>query len=125
MEQTAEGSLQLARSHLERVQVSWDDPTDWADLSSYGLYCLEACIVAAALHLGQPRPSSHRAKVEMAELLSEGHDLPYIDGLLVDLNQMRKHEAYGDIYPPENLSPEETAAAIEEYVDSVGTLLAE
>ena len=51
VQQTAEDSFQLALSHLERVQVSWDDPTDWADLSSYGLYCLEVSIVAAALYL--------------------------------------------------------------------------
>ena len=73
-----------------------------------------------------PATLSHRAKVEMAELLSEGHDLPYIDGLLVDLNQMLQAARHTETsIPPENLSPEETAAAIEEYVDSVGTLLAE
>ena len=26
--------MKLARRHLERVQAAWDDPTDWADLST-------------------------------------------------------------------------------------------
>ena len=124
MQQTAEDSLQLARAHLTRVQMSWDAPTDWADLSSYGLYCLEACIVAAALHLDQPRPSNHFAKAEMAEFLSEKHGLPDIGDLLIDLNTMRKHQAYGDTQPPEGMDPEDTAAMIEDYVGFVQALLA-
>ena len=60
----------------------------------------------------------------MAELLSEGHGLPYIDGLLVDLNDKRKHEAYGDIDPPEDLHAEEIATAVEEYVEAIRELLA-
>lgn len=123
MEQTAQESFQLALAHLERVQDSWDDPTDWANLSSYGLYCLEACIVAAALHSQHQRPRTHYDKVGLADLLTEEQDLPDIGSLLVDLNEMRKHEAYGDVYPPEGLDPGETAKTIGEYVDSVGTLL--
>ncbi len=125
MEQTAEDSFQLALSHLERVQVSWDDPIDWADLSSYGLYCLEASIVAAALHLRKRRPRNHHTKAGMAELLRKERDLPEIGHLLVDLNGMRKYMAYGDTNPPETLNPEDTAAAIEHYVDAVRELLAE
>lgn len=124
MAQTAEESYELARSHLERVQDSlWADPVDWADLSMYGFYCLEACVVAAALHLGQERPGGHREKADTAEVLAEEHDLPDIDGLLRDLNDMRKHEAYGDVDPPDGLSAEEVAAEVEEYVESVGALL--
>ena len=123
MEQTAEDSYRLARSHLERVQASWDDPTDWADLSTYGFYCLEACVVAAALHLGQERPSGHREKADTAEILAEEHGLPYVWSLLRDLNDMRKHEAYGDVDPPDGLSAEEVATEIEEYVESVGSFL--
>ena len=89
----------------------------------YGFYCLEACIVAAALHLGQERPGGHREKADTAEVLTEEHDLPDIDGLLRDLNEMRKHEAYGDVDPPDGLSAEEVAAEVEEYVESVGALL--
>ena len=124
MVQTAEDSYELARSHIERVQDSiWGDPVDWADLSMYGFYCLEACIVAAALHLGQQRPGSHRDKADAAEVLAEEHGLPDVGSLLRDLNDMRKHEAYGDVDPPDGLNAEEVAAEIEQYVESVGALL--
>lgn len=123
MAQTADDSFRLALSHLERVQAAWTEP-DWADLSFYGLYCLEACVVAAALHLSRARPRSHRAKVDMAELLHADHGLPDVGGLLVDLNEVRKQEAYGDVDALEELDPEDTAAVIEEYADSVGRLLA-
>ena len=122
--QTAEDSLRLAHSHLERVQSAAWDPTDWADLSSYGLYCLEACIVAAALHLKRPRPGSHVAKAETARFLSREHGLTEIDNLLVDLNAMRKHQAYGDTQAPDGLDPEDTASMIEAYVEVVQAMLA-
>ena len=111
-------------AHLDRVQASWDDPTDWADLSSYGLYCLEACIVAAALHLGQARPGSHFAKAEAAEFLNQEHGLPDIGDLLIDLNTMRKHQAYGDTRAPDGMDPQDTADTIEVYVATVQALLA-
>ena len=124
MQQSAEDSLRLARSHLERVQAASWDPPDWADISSYGLYCLEACVVAAALHLGQPRPRSHFAKAETAESLSRERGLPDIGDLLIDLNTMRKHQAYGDTPAPVGMDPEDTAGMIEAYVDLVQGLLA-
>ena len=123
MERTAESALDLARGHLERVQASWDDPTDWSDLSLYGFYCVEACIVAAALYLEWDAPSSHRGKAEAAQRLSAEHDLPDIADLLVDLNDMRKYEAYGDVERPDDLSAVEVAAAIEEYFGAVNVLI--
>ena len=60
----------------------------------------------------------------MGNQLEEKQGLPAVDQLLVDLNDMRKHEGYGDVYPPDGLSAEETAAAIEQYVEAVSTLLA-
>lgn len=68
MDQNAEDSFELALKHLERVRDSWDNPTDWPDLSIYGFYCLAACIVAAALHLSPslesatPRKSSGQSE---------------------------------------------------------------
>ncbi|MCY3912872.1 MAG: hypothetical protein OXG43_06450 [Chloroflexi bacterium] len=124
MTQTAQESLHLALLHLDRVQSAWWDPTDWANLSTYGFYCLEACVVAAALHLKQPRPGSHPAKARMAESLSQEHNLPDIGELLVDLNTMRKHQAYGDTQAPEGMDAENTARLIEEYVTSVQALFA-
>lgn len=125
MQQTAEDSLQLAHTHLERVRTAAWDPTDWADLSFYGLYCLEACIVAAALHLNQPRPGSHVAKGATARFLSKEHGLPEVDDLLADLNAMRKHQAYGDTQAPDGLDPEDTTSMIEAYVEVVQAMLAQ
>lgn len=122
MEQTAEDSFRLALSHLERVQTAWDDPTDWADLSLYGFYCLEACIVAASLRLGEQAPRGHRAKVGAGRRLHKQHGLPDIEVLLVNLNAMRKYAAYGDTEPPGDLEPEDVACSIEEYVESVREL---
>ena len=125
MDQTTEDSLGLARSHLQRVQVARSEPTDWADLSTYGFYCLEAAIVAAALHFGWRRPSTHRAKEAAAQRLHAEHGLPDTADLLFALNQTRKHEAYGDTARPEDLDPEDIAVTIEEYVESVEALLAQ
>lgn len=123
MAQTSAESLELAMKHLERVHLAWDEPTDWTDLSTYGFYCLEACVVAAALHLGRPRPNSHPAKVEQARSLAKSHGLPDIDNLLLDLNTMRKFTAYGDTEPPEDLDAEDVSATIEEYLQAVRALL--
>ena len=124
MAQTAQDSFQLAFSHLQRVRASWDDPTDWTILATFGFYCLEACIVAAALHLGWPRPGGHPAKESQAQRLSTDHGLPDVIDLLRDLHDMQKHEAYGDSPPPSGLDAEEVATAIEAYVDTVRNLLA-
>ena len=123
MAQTAEESFKLALKHLERVSESWYDPTDWLELSTFGFYCLEACVVAAALQLERTRPGNHWAKVEESRYLATEHHLPEIENLLVDLNTMRKHEAYGDVDPPDNLDPEDVASEIEAYVEQVGRLV--
>ena len=124
MAQTAQDSFQLARSHLQRVRTSWDDPTDWTILATFGFYCLEACVVAAALHLGWPCPGGHQEKENAAYRLSTNHSLPDVMDLLRDLHEIQKYEAYGDTPPPASLDAEQVAIAIEEYVDSVSRLLA-
>lgn len=122
--QSAADTLELAQKHLDRASAAWDDPTDWAVLSTFGFLCLEACVVAASLHLGRNRPRSHPAKVNESCYLAAEHNLPEVEGLLIDLNNMRKHEAYGDTDAPDDLDPEEVANAIDEYVESVGRLIA-
>ena len=124
MVQTASDSFGLALKHLARVHASWDHPTDWTDLSTYGFYCLEACVVAATLHLGGPRPNSHRDKVTEARRLASTHELPDVGDLLIDLNTVRKHEAYGDTAPPGYLDPQDVATDIDDFVESVQGLLA-
>lgn len=119
----AEKRLVLAKKHLERVLVAWDDPTDWADLSLYGFYCLEASIVAAAWKVGVEPSRSHPGKAKAAHSL-QSHGLPDVADLLSDLNVARKAAAYGDVDFPE-LDAEDLAARIEEYVEAVATLLAD
>ncbi len=123
MAQTAQESFNLALKHLEHVAVSMDDSTDWLELSTFGFYCLEAAVVAAALQLKRTRPSNHQDKVREAAYLTNEHHLPDIANLLVDLNTMRKHEAYGDIDPPDGLDPEDVASEIKAYVEQVGKLV--
>ena len=92
----AEERLALAKKHLERVLVAWDEPTDWADLSLYGFYCLEASIVAAALKVGMEPSRSHPGKARAARSL-QSHSLPDVADLLSNLNMARKAAAYGDV----------------------------
>ena len=80
--------------------------------------------MAAALHLGWPRPGGHQDKESAAHRLSTEHSLPDVMDLLRDLHDMQKYEAYGDTPPPASLNAEDVAIAIEEYVDSVSRLLA-
>ncbi len=127
MAQTAQNALEVARRHLEKVEAAWWDPVDWADLALYGFYCLERCVVAAALHLGQARPkNTHPAKVDHARRLATDHGLPDVERLLVDLNDRRKFEAYGDSEPPEDedLDAEDVANEIRAYFKAVETMVA-
>ncbi len=127
MAQTATDSLEVARRHLQKVEDAWWDPVDWADLALYGFYCLEACVVAVALHLGQPRPkSSHRVKVAAAKDFATSHDLPDIEQLLIALNDRRKHEAYGDIdlADDDELDAEDVAIEIRAYFEAVEAMVA-
>lgn len=52
--------------------------------------------------------------------------MPDVEGLLVDLNDMRKHTAYGDTDPPYDMDsddPDDIVLSIEKYVESVRALL--
>ena len=121
-QQGAEKLLILARNHLERVQVAWDAPTDWMDLTIYGFFCLEAAIMAAAKYLGWDVKPTHRAKADAAERLSNEEGLPDIYDLLWDLNDARKAVAYGDVASP-TLDAEDIARKIEDYVEAVESLV--
>lgn len=113
--------LELAERHLERVQAAWDRPTDWDDLSIYGLYCVEAAARAAAEHAGLRVTRDHRAKSDVAERLADIYGLPAIADLMPELNMARKAAAYGDTAAPD-LDAEDVAGRIEEYVDAVAGL---
>ena len=96
-------------------------PTDWDDLFLYGLYALEAAVDCACLHFGEPARPEHWSRVDAAQRLSK-HGLDDVAGLLRDLNEGRKSVAYGDVDLPD-LSAEEIATKIEEYVESVSGLI--
>jgi hypothetical protein len=114
--------LKLARAHLERAQAAATDPVDWTDVSTYGLYCLEAAVMAAGGHVGMDVVKSHVAKAEAAVQLARKYKLPDISGLLPDLNTSRKAHAYGDIEAPD-LDAEDISTELEEFVDAVEELL--
>jgi hypothetical protein len=113
--------LELAESHLERVLDAWNEP-DWADLSIYGLYCLEAAVAAAAASVNIPITKDHYKKASVASSLYEKHGLPDVEDLMRDLNDARKAEAYGDVVAPD-LNAEEVAGIIEDYVNRVRALV--
>ena len=117
----ADEKLELAQRHLQRVQAAWDPP-DWADLSLYGFYALEAAVEAASTHLGLSVQKAHWARVGAAETLHRDHGLPDVAELLRDLNETRKSEAYGDVAAPQ-LDAADVASAIDLYVDAVANLL--
>lgn len=117
----AEDSLALAQKHLDRVQSSWDPP-EWLDLSAYGLYAIEAAVVAAGLRLKLEFKRSHWSKAEAAEQLSTSHGLPPIADLMKALNEVRKSEAYGDVSAPPELDAEDVARRVDLYIDAVSEL---
>ena len=115
--------IELAQQQLARVQMAWDDPTDWADLSHYGFHALENAIDAACAHFGlESAGNSHWKRVERARELHRDHGLDDVSDLLRDLNETRKSESYGDVTAPP-LDAEDTAVSIERYVEAVGELL--
>lgn len=120
---SATDKLKLAKRHLERVQAAcWEDPIDWADLSIYGFYALEAAVDAASLHYGTTIERRHPARVAAAEELAAVRQLEDVSDLLVDLNELRKSISYGDVDGPE-LGAEEATHRIESYINEVANLI--
>ncbi|MCH7563286.1 MAG: hypothetical protein IH968_05610 [Gemmatimonadetes bacterium] len=118
---TAEDKLELAEKHLAKVQLAWDPP-DWLELSLFGFYALEAAVEAAAIHCGMEVKKNHPARVAAAHKLHEDFRLPDVAGLLRDLNETRKSEAYGDVVAPD-LDAEDVASEVELYVAAVTDML--
>jgi hypothetical protein len=120
---SAHEHLELARRHLARVR-SASRPANWPDLTLYGFYCLENAVVAAAIHVGIVTQKSHPSKVTAGQQLTLQRSLPDVSRLLVQLNDARKVEAYGDVVRPD-LDPENLASTLAEYIEAVGVLLAQ
>jgi hypothetical protein len=91
----------------------------------YGLYCLEAAVLAVAVHSGFTIKRTHWAKADAATEFHEKFDLPDVSELLGTLNACRKAIAYGDEDEDkfDELDPEDTATDIGEYVAAVARLL--
>lgn len=118
---SAAEKLELARKHLRRVEVAWDPP-DWADLSLYGFYCLEAAVDAAAIYHGVEARATHPSRVSAARVLTSKHGLRDVSDLLRDLNEARKSAAYGDVEAPD-LDAEDLVTTLQEYVEAVAALI--
>lgn len=111
--------LKVAQKHLDRVQGAWD-PADWGILGTYGLYCLEALVRAAALKAGETPIRTHWGKADQARNLAKRHRLPDISDLLNNLNALRKSDAYGDSEVDEtDYDAEDLVDEIEKYFNAV------
>lgn len=119
---TAEEQLELAKSHLDRVFVAAWDPVDWADIGNYGLYALEAAVMAGAKAVEIEIKPAHWAKSDAAVQLAEDHGLPDVSELMGELNDTRKAANYGDVARPD-LDAEDVAAEIEAYVLAVEAIV--
>jgi hypothetical protein len=115
--------LKLAREQLDRVQVAAFDPIDWSDVAMYGFYALENAVVVAADHSGIVWKRTHPSKVDVANKLHAKHHLPDVADLLVELNSLRKSEAYGEAPPSRRWSAEDVAVEVEGYIEAVADLV--
>lgn len=84
---------------------------------------LENAVVSAADRLGVPWSRSHPSKVEAARILHEQHGLPDATDLLVELNGLRKGEAYGEPLSVASKSADQIASDIETPIQAVTGVL--
>lgn len=120
-----EQRIKLAQEQLSKVQVAWLDPTDWSDLTVYGMYACENAVVAAANTIGLPVKKTHWDKVSASRKLHADHGLPDVADLLEELNELRKGFSYGELRAQPSMSAEDIVAQIETYVEAVASLVDE
>jgi hypothetical protein len=115
--------LRIAEQHLKKVRKACAE-LDWSDIGTYGLYCLEALVRAAALKSGETPIRNHWGKADQATNLHKKHGLPCIHDLLKDLNVMRKAIAYGDEeFDESEYDAEDIAHQVEDYYDKVSAFV--
>jgi len=115
--------LEIARKHLGKVRDAWEEP-DWDDLTTYGLYCLEACIRAAVLKFGGTPVNTHYGKVDQSIELANNHGFDDIKDLLTELNDGRKANAYGDDeFDESDYDAKDMASRIKSYFDATEKIL--
>jgi hypothetical protein len=117
--------LELAREQLSRAQVAAFEPEDWAELSIWAFYALENAVIVAADHFHVSWERSHPSKVTVAQELHRSHGLPDVSSLLIELNELRKSEAYGEVQPHRSLAAEDVVIEVEGFIDAVARLLPE
>jgi hypothetical protein len=61
--------------------------------------------------------------VKVSRALHSDHGLPDVSSLLVELNELRKSEAYGEVQPSRSMTAEEIVIAVVEYIEAVGQLV--
>lgn len=120
----AHAQLAIAHRHLARVEHAWSAPTDWPDLAIYGVYCLEAAVMAAAAHFGRLVARTHWDKRDAAAEFAVAQGLPDVSELLAELNDARKAVAYGDM-PLPRLDARQVAADVAAFVEAVQSLIDE
>ena len=115
--------VKIAERHLAKVRQARTGP-DWSDLGTYGLYCLEALIRAAALKSGETPIRTHWGKADQATNLHKKHGLPNIVDLLRGLNVARKAMAYGDEeFDESEYDAEDIVRQIEDYYQRVAAFI--
>lgn len=117
--------LALSREELERAQVAAFDPVDWPEVCVWSFYALENAVVAAAETLGVEWQPSHPSKVKVARELHDQHHLPDVASLLIELNELRKSQAYGELTQSPTMSAEDFVVEIETFIDLVEELRVE
>jgi hypothetical protein len=117
------GRLSLAREQLGRAQVAGFEPVDWAELSIWAFYALENAVIAAADHSKLPWERTHTSKVNVARVLRADKGLPDASSLLVEPNELRKSEAYGEVRPSPPMDAEDVLAEVEQFIEAVAQLV--
>ncbi len=115
--------LSLARQQLGRAQVAGFEPVDWAELSIWAFYTLENAVIAAADHFNRPWERTHSSKVKVARRLHADDGLQDVSQLLVDLNELRKSEAYGEVRLSPSMDAEDVLAEVEQFIEAVAQLV--
>lgn len=117
--------LDLARKHLERVQVASRDPQDPEEAVTWAFYAYENAVIAAAETIGLSWEKNHYSKRHVAkELHRQGAVSRDLSSKLLELNDLRKDVAYGEPGPDlEEVDLEDLATELEGFVDEVAALI--
>lgn len=107
-----------AASKLSEVADTW--PPDWEELSLYAVSALENAVRAAAVLEDVEFEEAHAGLALTAQGLTEMHAYPAVAALMQDLVALKRTSNYSDeLDPPQQWSPEDVLATVQEYIDFV------